>query len=96
MLINVMWINFSILIQYMFFNIHTAANGTCVLFCFTGTAPSTKRRSRIGSPSCQHHLMSLNSGLLCKTFGFIWKLSLLVVILPKTCHRYSPCFISLY
>lgn len=57
----------------------------------TDTALTTKQRSRIGSPNFQHHLMSLNSGLLCKTFGFIWRLCLLGVTSLKTCHRYSQC-----
>ena len=63
----------------------------CLCLPLTGTALTIKQRSRIGSPSFQHHLMSLNSGLLCKTFGFIWRLCLLGVTSLKTCHRYSQC-----
>lgn len=65
-------------------------------YFFVGIVPSTKQRSRIGSPSFQHHLMSLNSGLLCKICGSIWRLCLLGVTLPKTFHRYNLCFISFY
>lgn len=55
-------------------------------FC-TDTMLLSRKISRTGCSSCQHPLISLNSGSLFRTCGCIWKLYLWEEILPNSCHR---------